>query len=142
MYAHQTDKMKRSLCFAAFITVLFISPGCKKNSTSTPADTLSDIQVDFPTTGTIYINGSTLTVSGTITDTDNLSSAKVEIKNKSTGVVLNQQSSTTGTVSFYRFQWGWMVSGITVSTPATVKITSTDKLGYVVSKQIDVTLDN
>ena len=77
--------MKISLSCAAFITLLFILLSCNKKSGSTtpPADTPSDIQIDFPNnTGVIYTTGFPLVVSGIIIDDDILATAKVEIKKK------------------------------------------------------------
>ena len=142
----QTDKMKIFLSCAAFVTILFISLSCnKKNSGSTTprADMPSDIQIDLPNnTGVIYTTGFPLVVTGIIIDDDILTTANVEIKNKTTGVILYQQTASAINIALYRFQWSWTVTGITVTTPATVKITATDKYGYKVSKEIEITLDN
>ena len=140
----QTDKMKISLFCAAFVTVLFISLSCNKKSSTTPPDSNpSDIQIDLPnTSGVIYTNGFPLVVSGIIIDDDILTTAKVEIRNKTTGVILYQQTASAINIALYRFQWSWTVTGITVITPATVKITATDRYGYKVSKEIDIMLDN
>ena len=137
--------MKIFLSCAAFISILFILLSCNKKSGSTtpPADTPSDIQIDLPNnTGVIYTTGFPLAVSGIIIDDDILATAKVEIKNKTTGVILYQQTASGVNVALYRFQWSWIVNGITVTTPATVKITATDRYGYKVSKEIDIILDN
>jgi hypothetical protein len=126
---------------AFFALVVFFN--CKKsNSTSVPADSPSVIQIDHPTTSAVYINSFPILVDGTITDPDNLTTVKVEIKNKTTNATLYQQTANTGTVSFYRFNWSYTLTGITTTTPGSVKITTTDKLGYEVSKEINITLDN
>ena len=132
-----------------FILLIFVSLSsltCSKKSSSNsnppPADSPSDIQIDFPHTGVIYTNGFPLVVSGIIIDNNTVASAKVEIKNKNTGAIYYQQTSSAGNIALYRFSWSWTVAGITVTTPATVKITSTDYYNYQVSKEIDITLDN
>ena len=77
-----------------------------------------------------------------MTDNNGLSTARVEIRNKTTTALLYQQSSTTGSVSFYRFLWNWTITGITTTTIATVKIVARDKQSKEISREIDVTLDN
>lgn len=77
-----------------------------------------------------------------MTDNNGLSTARVEIRNKTTTALLYQQSSTTGSVSFYRFLWNWTITGITTTTIATVKIVARDKQSNEISREIDVTLDN
>lgn len=61
------------------------------------------ITVTSPSAIAIYTNGNTLKVEGEMTDNNGLSTARVEIRNKTTTALLYQQSSTTGSVSFYRF---------------------------------------
>lgn len=138
--------MKKQLSLLVFIVSILLIGACQKDDggSSTPAtDTFpSVITVDFPTAGTVYINGANINITGTITDNNNLSTAKVEIKNKTTNAILNQQTSGTGTVTFYRFNWNWTVSGISSPTPGTVKITAKDKNGFEVTKEVDITLDN
>ena len=137
--------MKKIVCFTSLVFFLFILLSCGKKSsggTNPPADTPSDIQIDFPRTGVIYTNGFALAISGTVIDNNNLVTVKAEVKNKTSGATLYEQSASTGTVSFYRFQWSWTITGITVTTPATVRITATDKLNNQVSKDVDITLDN
>ena len=140
----QTDRMKIPLSCIAFVTVLFISLSCNKKGITTPPDANpSNIQIDLPNnTGVVYTTGFPLVVTGIIIDDDILTTAKVEIRNKTTGVILYQQTASGVNVALYRFQWSWTVTGITVTTPATVKITATDRYGYKVSKEIEITLDN
>ena len=138
--------MARFRFFMLFIFISFISLTCSKkssnNSNPPPADSPSVFQIDFPHTGVTYTNGYNLVISGTITDNNTVSTAKVEIKNKTTGAVLFQQTSAAGNVYLYRFSWNWIVTGITGSTLATVKITSTDLYNNQASSQMDITLDN
>lgn len=130
---------------AAFFTV----SGCSKDSGSGGSggsgggsNTPGVINITTPVAGTIATNGSTLTVSGDLTDVDGLSQGKVELRNKTTGSVYFQQISGTGGVTFYRFLWSWTVSGITSLTTATLKITCTDRNNNSVTKEIDIQLDN
>ena len=136
--------MERFRFFILFIFISFISLTCSKsnNNNPPPADTPSIIQIDFPNTGVTYTNGFNLVVSGIITDNNTVATAKVEIKNKTTGAIYYQQTSPAGNIFLYRFSWSWIVTGITAPTPATVKITSTDLYNYKVSKEVDITLDN
>ncbi len=136
--------MARFRFFMLFIFVSFFSLNCSKsnNNNPPPADTPSNIQIDFPNTGVIYTNGFNLVVSGTIIDNNTVTTAKVEIKNKTTGAILYQQTTSAGNIALYRFSWSWIVAGITAPTPATVKVTSTDFYNYQVSREIDITLDN
>lgn len=138
--------MARFCFFMLFIFISFLSLTCSKkssnNSNTPPADSPSVIQIDFPHTGVTYTNGFNLVVSGTITDNNTVATAKVEIKNKTTGAILYQQNSSAGNVFLYRFSWNWIVTGITGPTPATVKITSIDFYNYQASSEIDIALDN
>ncbi|NOT51132.1 MAG: hypothetical protein HOP10_07620 [Chitinophagaceae bacterium] len=137
--------MKKHLFIPVLLLFIVLIGACKKDSDSSPPATdtsLSAIVIDFPTAGTLYINGSSITITGTIVDNDNLNQARVEIRNKITNAIYNQQQSSTGTVSFYRFTWNWTVAGITGPTQGTVKIISKDKNGFEVSKQVDILLDN
>lgn len=77
-----------------------------------------------------------------MTDNHVLATAKVEIRNKTTGTILFQQTSATGNVSLYRFLWNWTVSGITSPITATVKVIAIDTRSNQVSKEVDVTLTN
>ena len=121
------------------LSILFVS--CNKDNNNTPApDVPGTITVTSPSA--IYTNGNTLKVEGEMTDNNGLSTARVEIRNKTTTALLYQQSSTTGSVSFYRFLWNWTITGITTTTIATVKIVARDKQSNEISREIDVTLDN
>jgi len=136
--------MTRLPLLSLFFMAVCMSISCKKNSSSTtpPADTPSDIQITSPTAGTIGINGTNLRIEGTITDNNVLTSARVEIRNKNSGAVLFQQSSSTGNVTFYRFLWNWTITGITSTIQATIKVTAKDKYLYEVFKEVDIVLDN
>lgn len=134
----------KKVIFYSFL-VFGIGTACSKSSGggTTPADSSpSDITIDLPHAGTFINNGSPLGISGTIIDNNNLSLAKVEIRNTSTGAIYNTQTTSTGTVSFYRYSWTWTVTGITTLTPATVRVIAVDKLGYTVYKDVNITLDN
>jgi hypothetical protein len=96
----------------------------------------------MPSAGTIYPNGTPLRAEGDMTDTDGLSNARVEIRNKTTGSIYFQQSNSTGGVSFFRFGFSWTVTGVTGVTTAVVKVTATDRNSKQVSKEVEVLLDN
>ena len=137
--------MKKHLFLWVLVISIIFTGACKKDSgsdTPTTDSSPSVIVIDIPTTGAIYLNGFNMNVTGTITDNNNLSTAKLEIRNKTTGAILNQQTSTTGTVSFYRYNWNWTVTGISATTPAVVKIIAKDKNGFEITKEVDITLDN
>jgi hypothetical protein len=133
--------MSRSLLF--LLIIAFLAFNCsKKGSTATPADSPSVITINAPVTGVFVTNGSSLNISGDMTDNNALVSTKVEIKNKNTGTVYNTQSANTGNVTFYHFSWNWTVTGITTLTPAVVRVTSKDRYGYEVFSEVEITLDN
>lgn len=132
-------KKSRLLCGLLMSAVLFA--GCNKKDNK-PPDTPSAITISTPNAGTIFVNGGVMHVSGTIIDNNGMAFAKIEIRNKNTGAVYYQQNQATPYAVFYNFDWNWTVTGITTLTPATIKITSTDKYDYQVSKEIDVMLDN
>ena len=126
----------------SLISFVCLSTSCKKKGNTTEPEVPSVITITTPTAGTVYINGSGLRVTGNMTDDNVLSVAKVEIRNKVSGTVYNTQSSTTGNVGYFGFDWAWTVTGITTTTQATVKVTAKDKLGNEVYTEVDVTLDN
>lgn len=135
--------MIRQFSLLTFAVCAILLMNCNKDSgSSTPADTAATIDITSPVTGVIYINGSNLSIAGTIADNDVLSTAKVEVRNKTTNAILFQQTDNTGNVGFYRFTWNWVISGITTPTQGTVKIISKDKYGYETSKSIDINFDN
>lgn len=135
----------RIISLAAFVA-LVTTAGCKKDSgggsTTPPTDTPGIINVTTPGVNAIYTNGSSLNITGDLTDVDGLSQGKVEVKKNSDNSVLFTQTSSTGGVSFYRFNWAWTISGITTITPCTVKITCTDRYSRVVTKEVAIQLDN
>jgi len=135
-------KVFQPLFFLLITSVTAIHCNKDDGGTNNVTDTPSSITITNPMAGTIVLNGSTLRVEGEMTDLNLLATAKVEVKNKTTGAVLFQQSNPTSNVSFYRFTWNWIVTGISATTPATVKITAVDKLSNQVTKEVDVTLEN
>lgn len=134
--------------FYFLVTGILLITGCSKDSGTsgggggTAADTPSVINITTPGAGVIATNGTTLRVEGDLTDVDGLSQGRVELRNKSNGSVFFSQISGTGGVSFYRFSWSWVVSGITTLTPAILKVTSVDRNNKIVIKEIEIQLDN
>lgn len=129
------------LSILLFITLAGLN--CKKDSNNNLApDIPGTITITLPVTGTIYDNGFSLRTEGEMSDDNGLGSAKVEVRNKTTGAILFQQTSTPGNVTFYRFAWSWTVTGITSPITATVKVIAIDKLSNQVIKEVDVTLSN
>ena len=125
----------------ALFAITFIS--CKKNnSTPREPDTPATITFTTPASGVIYTNGSSLKIDGITNDGNGISSVRVEVKNKATGVMLFQQLTDTGGTTFYRFVWNWTVTGITAPTLATVKVVVKDVQSNEVTAQVDVNLDN
>ena len=135
--------MKRSgLAALLFISLSFSN--CKKNSSSSTPETdkPGNIDITTPVAGTIYDNGFVLKTEGGINDDNGVTTAKVEIRNKTTGAVLFQQTSAAGNITLYHFLWNWTVSGITGTFTATVKVTAIDRLSNQIFKEVDVTLSN
>ncbi len=126
------------------LLIILSCNSCKKNSSAPPSgpDVASIITITVPASGVIYPNGSTLRVDGTATDDNGLSTVRIEIKNKATGVLLYQQQSAAGSTTFYRFVWNWVVNGITSPTVATVRVIAKDLKLNEISKLVEVTLDN
>jgi hypothetical protein len=123
------------------VSILAGITGCDKDDNPTEPEVPSVITIRSPVSSIIYTNGSTMAIEGDIADNNVLSSAKVEIRNKTSGAVLFQQSSPTGNVGFYFFLWNWTITGITGPTVVTVKIIAVDKLGNQVFKEVDAQLD-
>lgn len=129
------------LLLALPFVLFFVS--CKKDNGGTGAtDIASIIDITKPATGIIYINGTVLPIEGLMIDDNGLTTARVEIRNKSTGTILNQQSFQTGNITAYSFNWNWTVAGMTSQITATVKVTAKDKLNNEVFKELDITLSN
>ncbi|MBL7731766.1 MAG: DUF4625 domain-containing protein [Chitinophagaceae bacterium] len=130
-----------------FILALSVAAftSCKKdddNGGGGGTESPSVITITVPTTGQIILNGTAFKVEGTIADNNSLASARVEIRNKTTSAVYYNQTTTTPNTTFFRFDWTWTVSGITATTPATVKVTARDANGVEISKEMDVVLEN
>jgi len=51
------------------------------------------------------------------------------------------QTTLTGNVPMYSFDWSLAVSGIVATFTATVKITSTDQYDYQTTKEVDIILE-
>lgn len=133
----------RNIIFFTLLPTIILSGSCnKKNDSSPPADTSAVITINSPIANAHYVNATILQIRGNVNDADILKSAKMEIKNKSTGAVLNTQTSLTGSIAVYSFNWSWTITGITTPITATVKITSTDQFNYVTNKEIDIILEN
>lgn len=123
--------------------IFAFSAGCKKSSSTTPpTNVASVIQVDNPRTGLICPNGSPININGTMSDDNGLSTAKVEVKNKTTNTTLYQATVNTGNTTYYRFSWSYTLTGITTYSPGSVKVTAKDQLGNEVSSEVDIFLDN
>lgn len=127
----------RLLIIFAMSGVCFFS--CKKETVKEP-DIASQISISNPTTGTIYINGSSLQIRGNASDDNVLSSVTCTIRNKSNNAVLYNRVLTTGNVGYFDFSQDWTITGINALTPARLLITTTDKVGYIASKEVDFEL--
>ena len=135
--------MKKVPVFTCILIVAFSFINCKKDSTdTTPVDVAGNIDITTPVMGTIYDNGIVLKTEGGMSDNNGLASAKVEIRNKTTGTILFQQTTSTGNVTLYHFLWNWTVTGMTSLITATVKVTAIDKLSNQIIKEVDITLTN
>ena len=130
----------RRLFIVIILPLVLLTTACEKDKGSEP-EAPTVINITTPGAGTIYINGSTMKIEGDMADNNVLSTARVEIKNKSNGNILFQASSPTGNVGFFRFLWNWPVTGVAAPFTATVKVTAKDKLSNEVSKEVDVQLD-
>lgn len=135
--------MKRYFSYATLLFITISCLSCKKDNNNTPAADIAG-RIDFttPLAGTIYDNGMILKIEGGMNDDNGLTTAKVEVRNKTTGAKLFEQSSVTGNVTLYHFIWNWTVTGMTASITATVKVTAIDKLSNQVIKEVDITLTN
>ena len=133
--------MKQLRLAVCLLVVMISIVSCGKDDDGPPSDTAATITVTAPVPNSRYANGGPLLVRGNIDDQDILKNAKVEIKNKTSGAVLFTQTSATGNLAVYSFDWSWPVSGVAATFTATVKITSTDQYDYQTTKEVDVILD-
>jgi hypothetical protein len=94
----------------------FLLSSCSKDGSggdNNAPESPTVVDITSPPANIIVTNGSNLRVEGTITDNNVLQSARWEIRNKATGVVLYNISNPTPNVSLYRFLWNWTVTGVT-----------------------------
>ena len=132
----------KQIRFAAFLFVLITTVSCgKDNNGGPPSDTAAIITINAPVANSRFANGGPINVRGHIDDQDILKSATVEIKNKTSGVVLFTQTNLLNGIAVYSFDWTWNVTGVTATFTASIKIISTDQYNYQTTKEIDVTLD-
>lgn len=130
----------KQLLILSLLSLTIIS-SCKKDEDGPPSDTAATITITAPAASSRYANSSTLLIRGSINDLDILKNAKVEVKNKTTGAVLFSQTTLTGNLPMYSFDWSWPVAGITALFTATVKITSTDQYDYQTTKEVDIIME-
>lgn len=137
----ETPDMKVRHLPLFLIAISFATIHCKKEEApALPPDQPGSVTITTPVANTLYENGFVLTVEGEMIDNNVLSTARVEVRNKTTGALLFQQSTPTGNVTFFRFLWNWTVTGMTANIVATVKITAVDFQSREVSKQVDIFL--
>jgi hypothetical protein len=127
----------RSLFISLSALALIVLTGCEKNNNSEP-EVATTILITSPSPAGLYVNGGTMGIEGEMSDDNVLTNAKVEIRNKATGAILYQQSTSTGNVGFYRFLWNWTITGVTAPVTTTVKVIAKDKLNNEVFKEMDV----
>lgn len=131
--------MKQTITIILFSILLLT--GCKKSSNNTvPPDSPSVITITTPPSGTVFLNGSTLQVRGNVSDNNALETVRIEIRSASSSSIYYQQNQPTGNVTYFNLAWNWTVTGITGLTNAIIKITITDRYGYIVTKEIPVVL--
>jgi hypothetical protein len=118
---------------------LFLVVACGKDSVKEP-DVPALITILNPIAQTIFLNGSTLNIRGNATDNNVLASVNCTIRNKNTSAVLYNRTLTTGNVGYFDFAQDWPITGITSLTPVKLTITTTDKVGYVATKEVDFEL--
>ena len=130
------------LSIKLLITVVMFSffMSCKKSSSSSKDTTPPSISFITPSTNTYYAAGDTVVIRGLITD-ENVSSASVEIRNKTTNAILFQQTSLAGNVALYSFLWKWK-NTVTALTQAAVKVVATDAAGNQSQLEVNVSLDH
>lgn len=122
------------------LLLITVTTGCKKE-TSTP-NLAATINILSPLTIDIYPNGTPLDVTGNMEDNNDIVQARVEIRNKTSGAIYYQQSTSVSNLSQYNFSWTWNVTGITGVTTATVKVICKDKQGNEEFEEVDCTLEN
>lgn len=123
-----------------FILLFSLSlTACKKDNDKEP-DVPAVITIASPITGTIFLNGTALQIRGNVTDNNVLASVQCTIRNTTTNSTLYSRTINTGNVGFFDFGQDWAITGITGLTPARLIITTTDKLGYTATKEVNIQL--
>ena len=133
--------MRRSYYIFLLAGLCILNNGCgDKKDTPPPADTAAVIQYTTPTTGATFLNGTMMQVKGNIIDNNGLSTVKLEVRNTASNTVMYQQNISTGSVTYFDFNFNWTVTGISTPTNATVRVICTDRYNYQVSKDVSVVL--
>ena len=121
------------------LLLMSLSFACNKETAKEP-DRASEITITHPTSGTIALNGSTLQIRGQATDDNVLASVNCTIRNKNNNNVLYNRTLSTGNVGYFDFAQDWSITGITAAIPARLTVTTTDKVGYIATKEVDFQL--
>jgi hypothetical protein len=123
-----------------FILMLSLSlTACEKDNDKEP-DVPAAITIVNPIAGTIFLNGTALQIRGNATDNNVLASVQCTVRNTTSNATLYSRTINTGNVGFFDFGQDWTITGITGPTPARLIITTTDKVGYTATKEVDIQL--
>ena len=131
--------MKQIFLSILIVATILFNYSCKKSSSSKERNP-PVISFLTPVANTYYAFGDTVSIRGSITD-ENVASASVEIRNKTTNAILFQQTSLAGNVALYNFLWKWKNTVATL-TPAKVKVVASDAAGNEAQLEVEVSLDH
>lgn len=121
------------------LSIAWLFSACKKETAKEP-DVASQITIAAPIAGAIFLNGTALQIRGNATDDNVLASVNCTVRNSSSNAILYNRTLTTGNVGFFDFAQDWTITGITSLTPAKLIVTTTDKVGYTASKEVEFQL--
>jgi hypothetical protein len=128
--------MRVTLCL---LTCSFLIASCTKNKDKEP-DVAAQITISAPIAGTIFLNGTALQIRGNATDDNVLASVTCTIRNTTSNAILYNRILPTSNVGYFDFAQDWTITGITGITPARLIVTTTDKVGYTATKEVNIQL--
>ena len=128
--------MRILLCL---LSCSLFTASCNKNQDKEP-DVAAQITIAAPITGTNFLTGTALQIRGNATDDNVLASVNCSIRNTANNALLYNRTLTTGNVGYFDFAQDWTITGITGITPARLIITTTDKVGYTATQEVNIQL--
>ncbi len=119
-----------------YISIIVLFASCKKN----PGDiNLPAVTLTSPAASQVYANGSSVNITGTVTD-NGLHELKISIINAATTAVLFTKTVSVHGLNGYTVNENW-INNVSAITNATVKVEVTDLGNNYVEKTVQIVLN-